>query len=207
MAWNPPRRHHLSDATPPTAATPYGSKPRVVGDVDIDANMVIILAVLLFALLCALGLNSVVRCALRCTGRHDHNHNHNHSDVGALGGVYVSAATRGLKRSTIRQIPTTLYHITSSGRTINNVMSTECMICLGEFIEGENIKVLPKCKHGFHSKCIDTWLLSHSTCPTCRQSLSEWARNGAILVSIGQGNGTNFSTNEVSNGDDGAQRH
>ena len=34
-----------------------------------DANVVMILAVLLYALICALGLNSIVRCALRCSSR------------------------------------------------------------------------------------------------------------------------------------------
>lgn len=34
--------------------------------------------------------------------------------------------------------------------------------------EGELIKVLPNCKHDFHSECIDKWLGSHSTCPICR---------------------------------------
>lgn len=34
---------------------------------NFDANIVMILAVLLCALICALGLNSIVRCALRCS--------------------------------------------------------------------------------------------------------------------------------------------
>jgi len=31
--------------------------------------------------------------------------------------------------------------------------------------------VLPQCGHGFHVSCIDTWLGSHSSCPSCRQIL------------------------------------
>uniref|UniRef100_A0A803MJN0 RING-type E3 ubiquitin transferase n=1 Tax=Chenopodium quinoa TaxID=63459 RepID=A0A803MJN0_CHEQI len=77
----------------------------------------------------------------------------------------------------------------------------------GEFIEGENIKVLPKCKHGYHSKCIDTWLLSHSTCPTCRQSLSEWTGNDAIVVPMEIGNRTDSSNHEVRGVEDATQRH
>lgn len=37
------------------------------GTSSFDANVVMILAVLLCALICALGLNSIVRCALRCS--------------------------------------------------------------------------------------------------------------------------------------------
>ncbi|CAO2820764.1 unnamed protein product [Amaranthus hypochondriacus] len=186
MAWAPPQPHRLNEASPPTTITLQGSGPNDVSDhVNIDANMVIILSVLLFALLCALGLNSFVRCALRCCSNRQRNH---HREVGPIIGPYTGTLNRGLKRSTIKQIPTKNYQMDSSGTTRmnnnNNVMSTDCMVCLGEFTEGEKIKVLPKCNHGFHTKCIDTWLLSNSTCPTCRHSLSEWVGNGAIVVSM-----------------------
>ena len=46
-----------------------------------------------------------------------------------------------------------------------------CAICLGELEPGERVRVLPKCNHGFHVRCVDRWLLALSTCPTCRQSL------------------------------------
>lgn len=44
----------------------------------------------------------------------------------------------------------------------------ECPICLGEFEEGETVKLIPYCGHVFHSHCIDTWLALHVTCPFCR---------------------------------------
>ncbi|XP_038680423.1 RING-H2 finger protein ATL79-like [Tripterygium wilfordii] len=46
----------------------------------------------------------------------------------------------------------------------------ECAICLSEFAEGEGIQVLGRCKHGFHMQCIQKWLSSQSSCPTCRRS-------------------------------------
>ncbi|KAG2651460.1 RING-H2 finger protein ATL78-like isoform X2 [Panicum virgatum] len=46
-----------------------------------------------------------------------------------------------------------------------------CAICLGELEPGERVRVLPKCNHGFHVRCVDRWLLARSTRPTCRQSL------------------------------------
>ncbi|KAI9108086.1 hypothetical protein K1719_020959 [Acacia pycnantha] len=58
-----------------------------------------------------------------------------------------------------------------------NIPSTECPICLGEFEKGDKVRMLPKCNHGFHVSCIDTWLLSHSSCPNCRHSLLEKSTN------------------------------
>ncbi|KAJ8767434.1 hypothetical protein K2173_017478 [Erythroxylum novogranatense] len=47
----------------------------------------------------------------------------------------------------------------------------DCAVCLCEFEPDDNLRLLPKCSHAFHTECIDTWLLSHSTCPLCRGSL------------------------------------
>lgn len=47
----------------------------------------------------------------------------------------------------------------------------DCAVCLAEFQEGDELRVLPKCSHAFHVPCIDTWLSSHTTCPLCRASI------------------------------------
>ncbi|XP_047330265.1 RING-H2 finger protein ATL3-like [Impatiens glandulifera] len=44
----------------------------------------------------------------------------------------------------------------------------ECAVCLSDFVDGEKLRLLPKCSHGFHVECIDMWFHSHSTCPLCR---------------------------------------
>lgn len=124
-------------------------------EANFDTNMVIILAALLCALICALGLNSIVRCALRCSRRF------------AFESETARLAATGLKKSTLRQLPLSVY---GSGV---HIPATDCPICLGEFVDGEKVRVLPKCHHGFHVKCIDIWLALHSSCPTCRQSLLE----------------------------------
>lgn len=135
-----------------------GRRTNDISETNFDTNMVIILAALLCALICALGLNSVVRCALRCTRR-----------FGTETPEQAAArlATTGVKKGTLRKIPIVVY---GSG---GNVLASECPICLGDFVDGEKVRVLPKCYHGFHVKCIDTWLASHSSCPNCRHSLLE----------------------------------
>ncbi|KAF9662685.1 hypothetical protein SADUNF_Sadunf18G0080000 [Salix dunnii] len=47
----------------------------------------------------------------------------------------------------------------------------DCAVCLCEFEPEDKLRLLPKCSHAFHMECIDTWLLSHSTCPLCRACL------------------------------------
>ncbi|KAK9097968.1 hypothetical protein Syun_025013 [Stephania yunnanensis] len=55
----------------------------------------------------------------------------------------------------------------------------DCAVCLCEFEAEDKLRLLPKCSHAFHLECIDTWLLSHSTCPLCRGSLlPEFPQNG-----------------------------
>lgn len=44
----------------------------------------------------------------------------------------------------------------------------ECAVCLNRFEPAEVLRLLPKCKHGFHVECVDVWLEAHSTCPLCR---------------------------------------
>ncbi|PKA48751.1 Putative RING-H2 finger protein ATL12 [Apostasia shenzhenica] len=44
----------------------------------------------------------------------------------------------------------------------------ECSVCLSRFVENDDLRLLPRCKHAFHVDCIDRWLDSQSTCPLCR---------------------------------------
>ncbi|KAH7655540.1 Anaphase-promoting complex (APC) subunit 11 protein [Dioscorea alata] len=45
---------------------------------------------------------------------------------------------------------------------------SDCAVCLTEFRDGEDLRLLPKCSHAFHIPCIDTWLRSRVSCPLCR---------------------------------------
>lgn len=154
------RRLQQTDVTfPPTAAngnSSYGGN--TTRDDNFNNKFMIILAILLIALICALGLNSMVRCFFR------------------FGCVFLFETTRQTTTGIVStdrtqrklsDIPVVVY------RSQMNTSATDCPICLGEFREGENMRILPKCKHLFHVKCIDKWLLSHSSCPICRQLLFE----------------------------------
>ncbi|XP_008784248.1 RING-H2 finger protein ATL78-like [Phoenix dactylifera] len=126
---------------------------------SLDANVVMILAVLLCALICALGLNSIVRCALRCSNPM--------AVEPETDPVALRFAQTGKRRKALRDLPTLVY---SAGLKLDGA-NTECAICLSDFVPGERVRFLPKCNHGFHVRCVDRWLIARSSCPTCRQCL------------------------------------
>ncbi|MCD7454669.1 hypothetical protein HAX54_025563 [Datura stramonium] len=79
----------------------------------------------------------------------------------------VNALRRGLDPSILKTIPVIPFN------TKDFKDGLECSVCLSEVSEGEKARILPKCNHGFHVDCIDMWFRSHSTCPLCRNPVSE----------------------------------
>ncbi|XP_043695153.1 RING-H2 finger protein ATL78-like [Telopea speciosissima] len=149
-------------ATPPSQGHNWSSSEPYPGQSSFDANVVMILSVLLCALICALGLNSIIRCALRCPTQvsfESGNNNNNRSNN--------RETNTGVKKKALKLFPVVAY----SAELKLPGLDTECVICLSEFAPGERVRVLPNCNHGFHTRCIDKWLLEHSSCPTCRHCL------------------------------------
>ncbi|TKW17428.2 hypothetical protein SEVIR_5G368150v4 [Setaria viridis] len=141
-------------------------------DTSFDTNMVIILAALLFALLFALGLNSLARCLIRWARRAA-----SVGEGGAGAGAGGGRGGGGLKRRALRSLPVEVYGACSADGSAAGAADV-CAICLGEFADGEKVRVLPRCAHGFHVRCVDTWLLSHDSCPTCRGTVLDAAAAG-----------------------------
>ncbi|KAK7356533.1 hypothetical protein VNO80_15806 [Phaseolus coccineus] len=66
--------------------------------------------------------------------------------------------------------PKLLYSQKEKGSSSSNICSSSCSICLGDYKEGDMLRLLPHCLHIFHLACVDPWLRLHSTCPICRKS-------------------------------------
>lgn len=150
---------HMAQTYPPTLSptmsTTCHDEPY---EPAIDFNIMVIVAAILCAFVCALGLNSTLQCVFRCALTEP---------------VHWVASRRlnsGLKKKEMVALPTSVY--ANSGSPSSSPSSASgCAICLMDFKDGDNIRVLPKCNHRFHVVCIDKWLLSHSSCPTCRHRL------------------------------------
>ena len=90
-----------------------------------------------------------------------------------------SETQRPLGAERTQQLPTQRY---SKVESVDGPAQEACAICVDDFQEGDNMRVLP-CNHHFHLKCIDEWLINHSDlCPLCKKQLprgDEEGRGGA----------------------------
>ncbi|XP_074557982.1 E3 ubiquitin-protein ligase ATL4-like [Curcuma longa] len=50
--------------------------------------------------------------------------------------------------------------------------SPDCAVCLCPFRPHDELRLLPACRHAFHSQCVDPWLRSAPSCPLCRASIA-----------------------------------
>jgi len=76
----------------------------------------------------------------------------------------ASCSPVGLDQAAIASYP----KVPFSGRAAEP--DAMCSICLSEYRDGEMLRVMPECRHGFHVACLDSWLRRSGSCPVCRSS-------------------------------------
>lgn len=129
-----------------------------------NADIVLILSILLCGVICALAVNVAVRCILHFTSQ---TCNHGSPDSSANDEIQTQSSTKIKGKEALQALPSLVY----SSRLELTGSGSECTICLSEFKHGVHVRVLPVCNHGFHVRCIDKWLSTQCTCPTCRRCL------------------------------------
>ncbi|CAL4954678.1 unnamed protein product [Urochloa decumbens] len=82
----------------------------------------------------------------------------------AAAGAAASCSPVGLDAAAIASYP----QVPFSGRAAD--ADAMCSICLSEYRDGEMLRVMPECRHGFHVACLDAWLRRSGSCPVCRSS-------------------------------------
>ncbi|KAI4351220.1 hypothetical protein L6164_005598 [Bauhinia variegata] len=73
---------------------------------------------------------------------------------------------QGLDETTIHSYPKLLYTQVQNRDSVSSC----CSICLVDFTEVDELRMLPDCGHLYHLNCVDSWLKLHATCPICRNS-------------------------------------
>ncbi|XP_077216641.1 uncharacterized protein LOC143851181 [Tasmannia lanceolata] len=78
----------------------------------------------------------------------------------------LSMMSRPAPESVVNSFPLKNHKKTTSAENGDDV--EQCYICLIEYEEGDEIRVLP-CHHEYHMSCVDKWLKEiHGVCPLCR---------------------------------------
>ncbi|XP_074588071.1 RING-H2 finger protein ATL79-like [Curcuma longa] len=123
---------------------------------DFGINMATVLAVLLGATALAFALHVAFRFLVRLLGRD------------RARAPYASGGDQDDKppaAEAAQQLPGPVVSF-SSGAT-RMAGAPERAICLAELEEGDRVRVLPPCGHGFHAQCVEAWFVGRSSCPTC----------------------------------------
>jgi hypothetical protein len=81
----------------------------------------------------------------------------------------------------------------------DSLLKEECLICMDKYKIGEFKRLLPKCSHYFHKKCIDKWLKKKCTCPVCRCNLLESTESNHISDNLTTSDQSILESNEENN--------
>ncbi|RZR71231.1 hypothetical protein BHM03_00004205 [Ensete ventricosum] len=144
---------------PPPPPPPTSFENRITPTILL---IIVILAAIFF-------ISGLLHLLVRCLLRPSHREPDAMTNVTALQGELQQLFhlhDSGVDQSFIDSLPVFQY---------NSIVGLkdpfDCAVCLCEFQSDDKLRLLPGCSHAFHLQCIDTWLLSHSTCPLCRRSL------------------------------------
>ncbi|KAF7081456.1 hypothetical protein CFC21_085395 [Triticum aestivum] len=108
--------------------------------------------------------------------RHRRNNTASDHELPVVHGPAPDEPRAGLGEPAIRALPAFRYSKAAKDD------ASECAVCLGEFQEGERVRLLPGCLHVFHAECIDTWLHDCANCPLCRAAITGTTGKQAPLV-------------------------
>lgn len=71
-----------------------------------------------------------------------------------------------------------------------------CSICICEYEHGEELRLLPKCGHIFHTECIMPWLTQKkNACPLCQKEVP----CGAVNSESNEGNEASVDASDSQN--------
>ncbi|ONL99950.1 RING-H2 finger protein ATL5 [Zea mays] len=86
------------------------------------------------------------------------------ADGQGAGGGKAAEAERLIARLPLFTLSSSLASVPKSSR--------DCAVCQSAFRDDDELRLLPACRHAFHSRCVDPWLRGNPSCPLCRASIA-----------------------------------
>ena len=107
--------------------------------------------------------------------QHGHQHHASHNQPNVDGMNYEQLLQRfgdgsehlGADEARIQQMPTSI--VTSSTELPED--SSQCLICLEDFEQGDARMTLPCLHNAFHQACAEQWLRTNGSCPICKHRI------------------------------------
>ncbi|XWS50983.1 hypothetical protein CRYUN_Cryun12cG0137400 [Craigia yunnanensis] len=135
------------------------------------AQLLMIMEIVFFVVLLFVGIAVLVVIHICIVGR---AFRRGYED-GSMVQISRNIGTKKMSDEDLKKLPSFEHKAAEEGSS-----PVDCVVCLENFRKGDKCKVLPNCKHSFHSQCIDSWLLKTPICPICRTSANP-SKVGLIL--------------------------
>ncbi|KAG0452997.1 hypothetical protein HPP92_025360 [Vanilla planifolia] len=161
---SPPPPTHLADPPRPSVFATGRDGGSSTG------SLLIIGAVIAFVIATSASIHLLLRLLSR--SRSPSSTSSLPSPTPLLDGPSANSATHQLVSEgdlLITSLPT--FSLASSVSVLRKFPSLDCAVCLSTFRPQDELRLLPACRHAFHTQCIDTWLRSTPSCPLCRSSI------------------------------------
>ena len=84
---------------------------------------------------------------------------------------FASSSRSILSNTDISRLPRHSYRGQTQREKRLNESPHKCCICMAELEIGEELILLEKCSHRFHSGCLESWLRRSDHCPICRATV------------------------------------
>ncbi|XP_020085354.1 E3 ubiquitin-protein ligase ATL4-like isoform X3 [Ananas comosus] len=173
----PPPPPPLPQTLPPplqTTTLAAASSASAPSSLTLSPSVLIILAILAIVFLASVAIHLFLRFLSRSPAsflrRGSRNHHHHRAAAAAsAGGGEAKEVSEGEKATLIERLP--LFTLASALSALPK-SSPDCAVCQEPFRPDDELRLLPACRHAFHSRCVDPWLRSTLLCPLCRSSIA-----------------------------------
>ncbi|KAK9095505.1 hypothetical protein Scep_026974 [Stephania cephalantha] len=174
-----------SPASFPVMSTAAPRSPQSEAQLQVSHQYLPVLITLVLLIFFFIGFFSIYffRCVSEYINGTSGVFRRNNSNANAAGNR--NTTTRGLDPIIASSFPTFVYSKVKDLREEKD-WTLECAVCLSEFQDDDELKLITGCDHAFHPECINLWFEAHTTCPVCRRDLEppESSSPEVVIVTI-----------------------